>query len=329
MSEGIVYLPSDRAYLLKKPLVEGNLNDDISYFQNMGLQGTKLYESYKIIKQAREAGFLIVLAFTANAATSGLREVIAEMTKKKIIDVLVTTGGGIEQDIIKIKNSFKYVLEPPSDLFLLEKGIQRTGNILCPNDGYVWFEKFLQECGEKIDGFYQTDPFEIVKNMQKVMPYDEKSFVYQAKKNDVPIFPICIEDGAIGDHYAIKQYRMKNKQKNLPVINSASNIRNYLNYLLQKQKKVCTVILGGGPCKHYVLNACIPIGGSDTTIYYNNQIPYDGSNAGATVQESLSWKKSKPKGAHLKVYGDFLFTFSLVARQLIKDETEKNANTDI
>jgi len=59
------------------------------------------------------------------------------------VDVVVTTAGGIEEDIIKCLAP-TYIGDfalPGRELRL--KGINRTGNLLVPNDNYCKFEDFL------------------------------------------------------------------------------------------------------------------------------------------------------------------------------------------
>jgi deoxyhypusine synthase len=43
----------------------------------------------------------IFLAYTSNLVSSGLRETIRFLVQHRMVDVVVTTAGGIEEDIIK------------------------------------------------------------------------------------------------------------------------------------------------------------------------------------------------------------------------------------
>jgi len=44
----------------------------------------------------------IFLAFTSNLASAGTREVVRWLVEHRMVDVVVTTAGGIEEDIIKV-----------------------------------------------------------------------------------------------------------------------------------------------------------------------------------------------------------------------------------
>jgi deoxyhypusine synthase len=44
----------------------------------------------------------LFLGFTSNLVSSGVREQIRFLVQHKLVDVLVTTAGGIEEDLIKV-----------------------------------------------------------------------------------------------------------------------------------------------------------------------------------------------------------------------------------
>ena len=47
----------------------------------------------------------IFLGFTSNLISSGVREHIRYLVQHKMVDILVTTAGGVEEDLIKVSNS--------------------------------------------------------------------------------------------------------------------------------------------------------------------------------------------------------------------------------
>ena len=82
-------------------------------------QGEALLQAFRSVLAAREAArdFLaprrplllspcclkIFLGYTSNLVTSGLRETIRFLVQHKLVDCIVTTGGGIEEDLIKVR----------------------------------------------------------------------------------------------------------------------------------------------------------------------------------------------------------------------------------
>lgn len=50
----------------------------------------------------------IFLGYTSNLVSAGTREQIRYMVQHRLVDVLVTTAGGIEEDFIKVKTGFRF-----------------------------------------------------------------------------------------------------------------------------------------------------------------------------------------------------------------------------
>ena len=90
-----------------------------------------------------DARCTIFLGFTSNLVSSGVREVIRFLVQNKLVDVLVTTAGGVEEDLIKclaptVVGDFRL-----DGAALRAKGLNRIGNLLVPNDNYCKFEDWV------------------------------------------------------------------------------------------------------------------------------------------------------------------------------------------
>lgn len=75
--------------------------------------------------------------------TSGLRETIKFLVQHRLVDCLVTTAGGIEEDLIKCLAPTYVGNFNVNDEDLRDKGINRAGNLLIPNKNYCLFQKWL------------------------------------------------------------------------------------------------------------------------------------------------------------------------------------------
>ena len=301
-----------------KDIIKGEVYKNIESLKYIGFQNSKTYESYVAIKHAIKNNYKIALGFTSNAITGGLRQIIKELCRLKLINCVVTTGGGIEEDIIQSLENFYYSKKSILDSELYNLGVNRTENIYCPNEGYVKLEKLLRKLGED-EHFYDTNPVKIV-NLLAENISSPSSYLYWCRKNNIPVIPIALEDGAIGDHFATQYYKKISKNESPPIINTSCLIPMFINAMDSPDKrKICIISLGGGSNKHFLMNGCIPLGGCDMAIYYNNCNYFDGSNAGAPPEEAISWGKLKENSINYKIYGDFYFTFYLVASELIAE----------
>ena len=102
-------------------------------FMTTGFQATHLAKAIELIKQMREDKCTIYLGYTSNMVTSGLRDVFRYLAEHKLVDIIVTTAGGVEEDIIKCIEPFILGDFEAPGADLRAKGINRTGNIFVPN----------------------------------------------------------------------------------------------------------------------------------------------------------------------------------------------------
>lgn len=79
----------------------------------------------------------IFLGYTSNMISSGVREIIRYLAQHKMIDCIVTSAGGIEEDIMKCLGTFHMGEYNMNDIQNRLNGHCRIGNILVPNDNYV------------------------------------------------------------------------------------------------------------------------------------------------------------------------------------------------
>jgi len=286
-------------------------------FKSTGMQADNFFKAIEIIKKMISDKSFIYLAYTSNMVTSGLRDIFRYLAQHKKIGVIVTTGGGIEEDIIKCLGDFILGDFRASGKNLREKGINRAGNIFIPNSRYCDFEDFILPIFEefykiqKETGKVFTASDLIWKLGEKIN--DEKSIYYWCWKNQIPVFCPTITDGSIGD--MIYFFKSKNPDFKMDV---AEDIWRINNSTIGK-KKTGVIILGTGSIKHHVCNANMFRNGADYAVYINNAIESDGSDSGALPEEAVSWGKLTIESQRVKVFGDAIILFPfLVAKTFAK-----------
>jgi len=262
----------------------------------------------------REEKSFIYLGYTSNMITSGNREIIKYLVKNKFVDILVTSAGGIEEDLIKCLGDFKIGDFRANGSNLRDKGINRAGNIFIPNSRYCRFEEFIIPILEKYKEEILT-PSKLIKILGEKIN-DENSIYYWAQKNSIPVFCPAITDGSLGDMI----YFFKSKNPNFK-IDVTDDIVEINNSTIGK-KKVGVIILGAGVIKHHILNANMFRNGADYAVYINTSQEYDGSDAGALPEEAISWGKLTKKCESVKIYGDATIIFPIIIAKCFR----KNEN---
>ncbi|KAG0474460.1 hypothetical protein HPP92_014146 [Vanilla planifolia] len=145
----------------------------------------------------------IFLGFTSNLISSGVRETIRFLVQHRMVDVLVTTAGGIEEDLIKcLAPTYKgdFAL---AGTYLRAKGWNRIGNLLVPNENYCKFGDWVMPILDQMLKEQTTErahwtPSKLIDRFGKEIN-DASSYLYWASKNTIPVFCPAITDGSIGD----------------------------------------------------------------------------------------------------------------------------------
>lgn len=255
----------------------------------------------------------IFLGYTSNMVSCGMREVIRYLCQHKMVDCIVTTTGGIEEDFIKCFNNFYLGDFNLSGAKLREAGINRIGNMLAPNKCYTDFESFFlplvkemhQEQKEKGTIF---TPSMIINRMGKAIN-NEESVYYWCWKNDIPVFCPAITDGAIGDNLFFYNYNEAGF-----IVDILQDICT-INKFAMDAKHTGMIILGGGVIKHHICNANMMRDGADYAVYINTAQEFDCSDSGAKIDEAVSWGKIKPDSHNIKVYSEASLVFPIIVSQ--------------
>ncbi|KAJ0969019.1 hypothetical protein J5N97_021896 [Dioscorea zingiberensis] len=263
----------------------------------------------------------IFLGFTSNLVSSGIRDVIRFLVQHKMVDVLVTTAGGIEEDIIKcLAPTYRGEFSLPGAT-LRSKGLNRIGNLLVPNDNYCKFEDWIipifdQMLQEQSTKNVIWTPSKVIARLGKEIN-DESSYLYWAYKNGIPVFCPALTDGSLGDMLYFHSYQSPGL-----VVDIVQDIRAINGEAVHASpRKTGVIILGGGLPKHHICNANMMRNGADYAVYINTAQEYDGSDSGAQPDEAVSWGKIRGSAKPVKVHCDATIAFPLLvaatfARQL-------------
>lgn len=252
----------------------------------------------------------IFFGFTSNMISCGVRESIRFLCQHKMVDAIVTTGGGIEEDFMKCLADHylgDFAL-PGKDL--RQKGINRIGNLLVPNNNYVkfedWFHPILDAMlsEQKEKGVVWT-PSKIIDRMGKEIN-DERSVFHWCHQNGIPVFCPAITDGAIGDMIFFHHY------KNPGFVVDIAHDVIQINSMAMDAAHSGMIIVGGGLVKHHICNANLMRNGADYAVFINTGQEFDGSDSGARPDEAVSWGKLKLDTKGCKVYAEASLVFPLL-----------------
>merc|ERR1719195_152847 len=263
----------------------------------------------------------IWLSYTSNLISSGLRESIRFLAQHSMIQVMISTAGGIEEDLIKCMAPTHLGEFAMEGLGLRRRGINRIGNLLAPNDNYCLFEDWIGPVLERMHDEQEKDnvvwtPSKMIHRFGKEIDNPE-SVCYWAYKNNIPVFSPAITDGSIGDMLYFHSY----KRPGL-ILDLVSDIRE-VNDQAIKARKTGVIVLGGGLVKHHCMNANLMRNGADFVVYVNTAQEFDGSDSGARPDEAVSWGKIRVDAKPVKIYAEATLVVPLLIAKTFASRLHK------
>ena len=278
-----------------------------------GFTAGKVALGIKILeKMVKDRNCIKFLSFTANLVATGIRGVLRELVKRRLVDVIITTCGALDHDVARCWRNYYRGDFFIDDRLLHETGINRLGNVLVPNESYgqIIEEKmnFLLE-SLRNEGLNEFSTRELCKEIGKRI-CNESSILYWAWKNNIPVYVPGITDGAVG--YQLWLFSQDHKIK-IDLLRDEQE----LNNLIFEAKKTGALIIGGGISKHHVIWWNQFKEGLDYAVYLSTAVEWDGSLSGARPREAISWGKIKGDADRVMIEGDATVILPIMVAALL------------
>lgn len=283
-----------------------------------GIQSSNLHRAVEIVNEmlrwrgAAGERCKVFLGFTSNMVSSGLREVLRYLCEHRLVDVVVTSAGGVEEDLMKCLADHLLADAAAPDAELRRRGLNRIGNMFVPNDNYckfeAWLTPLLDEMWEQQAAGARWTPSRMVDFLGSRVDNPD-SIYHWCHRNGIPVFCPAITDGSIGDMLFFHSHRRPGL-----VLDLVEDIR-AVNSSAMFAPCTGVVILGGGVIKHHILNANLMRNGADFAVFVNTAVEYDCSDAGASPSEAVSWGKLRADARSVKLFAEASLVFPLIVAQ--------------
>ena len=350
--EGVFQRVGDYSSLDKMKKIRGyDFNEGVDYekviktYIHSGCQATYVGEAIKImneminwrlsdedISKEKDERYLdpevradtrctIFLGYSSSMISSGMREIMRFLVQHKMVDAVVATAGGIEEDICKVYSDFYQGDFGYDGVELRSKCINRVGNIFIPNSAYDGFEytmvKVINEMQDEQDKNGTIfGPSDVINRLGKHVNHED-SVYYWCYKNNIPVFAPAFTDGAVGDILYCNQF-----QRPGFVVDMNQDLYK-INMMAINAKKSGMLTFGAGVTKHHILNANSMRNGADYAIYVNNAVEHDSSDSGALPSEAVTWGKLAFDSLSTKIHGDATLVLPLIIGESFAKNVEK------
>lgn len=278
--------------------------------RNLGTCATVLSRMYSDRRRPT-----VMLGLAGPLIAAGLRKVIRDLIVGGYVDVVVSTGAILYQDIYQARGHGHYRGTPEADDTVLRD--LRIDRIY---DTYVDEEKFIETdlwCGHLADDLEAqlrrerpavgTDE-PVTVSTRAYLDFigsrldDDQSIVRQCHLLGVPVFSPAINDSSIGIGLTDHRHRCVLEGRGGLAIDSIRD--NYeLTQIVVASPRTAAIYVAGGVPKNYI-NDSIVMGyifglqrGHDYAIQITTAVTQDGGLSGSTLGEAQSWGKIKKEAS--------------------------------
>ena len=319
-----------RAKFLSTPVNQLDLDkvesvrDLVSAWSRTSIQSRSIAECATVYENMISDGDrpTIIIGLSGALIAGGLRKVIRDLVDAGFIDVIVSTGAIVYQDLYQATGYHHYMGTPKADDALLhDLYIDRIYDAYVDEVGFVHTDDVVGEMAASLPPHkYSTREFMYHLGMKA--SNDPNSIIGTAAKRGVPIFVPAIADSSIGIGLAgLYRSAKKSKQKLLQLDTIQDNYE--IAQIVLKSKKTGTIYIGGGVPKNYINDAAVMLDytpGHTYAFQVTTDAPHWGGLTGSTLDEAKSWGKISKKATRATAYTEATIGLPLIAAYVLDSE---------
>ena len=297
--------------------IDGTLTVDqlMQQFKNSGALGAgRLSAACDIYeKMLRDKDCTVFLALSGAVVPAGMRTIITDLIRKKLVDVIVSTGACMVHDAIEAIGGHHYIggwVVNDSELYRYH--LFRIYDIFVPEEDFVKLDFKMSKMYDDIalehkgEGLASNEfSWEIGKRLT-----DKNSILRAAYEENVPIFLPSVRDSEFGFIHWL--HSAQEKPKEVLLVDAFKDVPTICNICAKSPKNGMIVIGGGVPRNTIQSSALASKKGLDYAVVITLDRPETGGLSGSTLEETVSWGKMKGHADHVMVIGEALMVFPFI-----------------
>jgi len=308
--------------------INGKLTVDqlIQQFKNAGSFGAgRLATACDIYERMlRDKECTIFLSLAGAVVPAGLRTLIADITRKRLVDVIVSTGANMVHDAIEALGGHHYKGHWAVDDWLLYKyHIYRIYDVFLPEEDFSRLDYKVAEMYEEIAAERRGESLssrEFAWELGKRLK-DPDSILRAAYEANVPIFLPAVRDSEFGFIHWL--HAVKENARSKLVLDAFKDVPEIVE-ICRESPRNGMIVIGGGVPRNTVQSAALAAKkGMDYAIVITMDRPETGGLSGSTLSETVSWGKVKGKADKIMVIGDAMIVFPIIVASVIERLGEK------
>jgi len=270
-------------------------------------------------KMVRDKECTVFLALSGAVVPAGMRALVTDLIRARLIDVIVSTGASMVHDAIEALNGHHYKGSwTADDHELYRYHIFRIYDIFVPEEDYVRLDYQLAEMYREIAAERKGESLssnEFAWELGKRLK-DPNSILRAAYEENVPIFIPAVRDSEFG--YIHLLHASQENQKNILEVDAFKDVPLICD-ICRKSPKNGMIVIGGGVPRNTVQSAAIASKkGMDYAVVITMDRPETGGLSGSTLKETVSWGKVKGEADKVMVIGDALIIFPIIVASVVE-----------
>lgn len=330
---------------------EKSLSQLLEEMSRTAYQGRKLGEAVEIWeKMLRDSDLTVVMGLAGSMSTAGQWTMINWLIENRFIDVLVSTGANVSEDIVDAMGfSYWQGSHMANDEKLLEADVNRYYDVFGKETDYRKMEELVTDFIMTLKTDFAYSSAEFLHLLGKFLGAKGiPSITAIAAQSGVPIFSPAMSDSAYGETFLMA------KNKGHPIILDSVKEFDQFVSIGTKTKDVAVIYIGGGVPKDLTQLIAISVSpqtndqgvaGRDGHLrkglqeyYYPHKYaiqittdaPQWGGLSGCTLEEAISWGKiNSESGTRVVCYCDATIALPLITHALNERVKNKRKGPDM
>lgn len=312
---------TQRRDLLSEPVKHIRINSKtsvdelIAQFKNSGSFGAgRLSQACDIYERmVRDKRCTIFLALAGAMVPAGMRSLIADLIRQRLVDVVVSTGANMVHDAIEALGGHHYKGHYlMNDHVLYRYHIYRIYDVLVPEEDFIKLDcglvKIYDEIAAENKGKTLSSrmfAWELGKRLN-----DPNSILRAAYETKTPLFLPAVRDSEFGYIYYL--HASRRDFKNTLVVDAFKDVPEIIG-ICRRSPKNGMIVIGGGVPRNTIQSAALATkSGLDYAVVITMDRPETGGLSGSTLEETVSWGKLKGTADQVMVIGDAMVVFPLM-----------------
>jgi deoxyhypusine synthase len=299
-----------------------------------GFQGKRLGDIANVWEaMLKEKNLVIMMGFAGSMSTTGQWRIVNWLIENRLIDVLVSTGANISEDIQDSLHGYYQGDWLVDDNELLKHNTFRYYDVFTDGVKYRNMTEVIREFIITLEENYPYSSRELCMLFGKFLSNKKiECILSTAYKNKVPIFSPAIVDS----EYGIAAVLGRRKDRKNIVVDQMKDF-DEITQIAERSRNTGVVYIGGGVPKdltQLVTSIVAILRGEklDHPHKYAIQITTDapqwGGLSGCTFEEAISWGKESKEGKNVQCYCDATIALPLVSHALAERVAWKRKGPD-